>query len=114
MTDRITGTSPLKRVAPPPPPPKKPEPKPADKPGAAKTGDLSTAKAGDVAPDAKKVDLDGVNVPNFGAEPVPPSSYGVTTMRGAMPCALWWSTDGVWGMSEESAPPVGVVRDTFY
>lgn len=48
------------------------------------------------------------------AEPVPPSSYGVTTMRGAMPCALWWSTDGVWGMSEESAPPVGVVRDTFY
>lgn len=50
------------------------------------------------------------------AELVPPSSYGVTTMRGAMPCALWWSTDGVWGMSEESAPlpPVGVVRDTFY
>lgn len=68
MTDRITGTSPLKRVAPPPPPPKKPEPKAADKPGAAKTGDLSTAKAGDVAPESKKVDLDGVNVPNITTE----------------------------------------------
>lgn len=68
MTDRITGTSPLKRVAP-PPPPKKPEPKAADKPaGAAKTGDLSTAKAGDVAPDAKKVDLDGVSVPTLTTE----------------------------------------------
>lgn len=70
MTDRISGhgTAPLNRVAPPPPKAKTAPLAPAAKPGTGKIGDLSTAKAGDVAPDAKKVDLEGVNVPTITTE----------------------------------------------
>jgi hypothetical protein len=70
MTERVQnrGTAPLNRPAP-PPPPKKPEPRPAPKPaGTGKIADASTAKAGDATPDAKKVDLDRVSVPEIKTE----------------------------------------------
>ncbi len=67
MSDRVQnlGTAPLVRpVAPPPPPPQAPSaPEQAGRPAPGATGDLSTARAGDVAPTTKKVDLEGVQVP---------------------------------------------------
>ena len=71
MTERLQsrgGTTPLSRTAPPPPPPKKPEAQAPKKAGTGNIADQSTAKAGDVAPDSKKVDLNEVNVPNFTTE----------------------------------------------
>lgn len=67
MSDRVQnlGTAPLVRpIA--PPPTAAPAPAAPDqtvRPAAGATGDLSTARAGDVAPNAKNVDLEGVQVP---------------------------------------------------
>ena len=71
MTDRVQnrGTTPLSRSAP-LQAPRKPEPAhaPAAKPGTGKIADQSDARAGDVTPESKKVDLEGVKVPTFTTE----------------------------------------------
>lgn len=70
MTERIgtnRGSARLNRTAPltPPPPVKIPEPpRPVRAQHTGKLADESSARAGDVAPDAKKVDIDGVKVPS--------------------------------------------------